>query len=155
MDTTWGHVAFRCWRLRAEGKTTCPLDRLLGVARQGRACPALKRSASELASSQEKGERQFCRQAGVRLQQQRAGRTAALRADGQAILLNGVVEEPEEFAERFPGWMAGASQVKWAAHVLGKGDGEGSSRVGCKPWFVSCASWSARRHGANKLGKRC
>ena len=50
LDTTLGHVVFRRWRVKAEGKTTCLLDRLLGLGRHGRASPTLQQRAGELAS---------------------------------------------------------------------------------------------------------
>lgn len=50
LDTTLGHVVFRRWRVKAEGKTSCLLDALLGLKRCSRASPALKRRGAELAS---------------------------------------------------------------------------------------------------------
>jgi hypothetical protein len=50
LDTTLGHVVFRRWRVKAAGKTTCLLDRLLGLARHRRVSPAVRKRASELAS---------------------------------------------------------------------------------------------------------
>jgi len=50
LDTILGHIRFRRWRVKAQGKTTCLLDRLLGLERHRRASPAVKKRASELAS---------------------------------------------------------------------------------------------------------
>ena len=50
LDTRLGHVAFRRWRVKQEGKTTCLLDRLLGLERYSRASPGVKRRGVELAS---------------------------------------------------------------------------------------------------------
>jgi len=50
LDTTLGHVAFWRWRVKAGGKTSCLLDRLLGLERHSRASPAVKKRAAELAS---------------------------------------------------------------------------------------------------------
>lgn len=50
LDTTLGHVAFERWHVRCGAKTTCLLDRLLGLARHSRVSPAVKKRASELAS---------------------------------------------------------------------------------------------------------
>jgi Uncharacterised protein family (UPF0236) len=50
LDTTLGHVVFRRWRVKGEGKTTCLLDRLLGLERHSRASPAVKKRGAELAS---------------------------------------------------------------------------------------------------------
>lgn len=50
MDTTLGHVVFERWRVKSKGRTTCLLDRLLGLARRSRVSPAVKKRAAELAS---------------------------------------------------------------------------------------------------------
>jgi hypothetical protein len=50
LDTTLGHVVFRRWRVKGKGKTTCLLDRLLGLERHSRASPAVKKRGAELAS---------------------------------------------------------------------------------------------------------
>ena len=50
LDTTLGHVRFERWRVKREGHTTCLLDRLLGLARNSRVSPAVKKRAAELAS---------------------------------------------------------------------------------------------------------
>lgn len=50
LDTALGHVVFRRWRVKCEDRTTCLLDRLLGLGRNSRVSPAVKKRASELAS---------------------------------------------------------------------------------------------------------
>jgi hypothetical protein len=50
LDTPLGHAAFRRWRVKAGGKTSCLRDRLLGLERHSRASPALKERGAELAS---------------------------------------------------------------------------------------------------------
>lgn len=50
LDTRLGHLVFRRWRVKAGGKTSCLLDRLLGLERYSRASPGLKRRGVELAS---------------------------------------------------------------------------------------------------------
>jgi len=50
LDTTLGHVGFERWRGKGADSTTCLLDRLLGLPRNSRASPAVKRRAAELAS---------------------------------------------------------------------------------------------------------
>jgi hypothetical protein len=50
LDTTLGHVVFRRWRVKSQGKTGCLLDRLLGLERHSRASPAVKKRGAELAS---------------------------------------------------------------------------------------------------------
>lgn len=50
LATTLGHIVFRRWRVKAEGKTTCLLDRRLGLERYSRASPGVKRRGVELAS---------------------------------------------------------------------------------------------------------
>lgn len=49
LDTTLGPIVFARWRVKWEGRTTCLLDRLLGLARHSRVSPAVKKRASELA----------------------------------------------------------------------------------------------------------
>ena len=50
LDTTLGHVIFWRWRVKAAGKTTCLLDRRLGLKRHSRVSPAVKKRGAELAS---------------------------------------------------------------------------------------------------------
>jgi len=50
LDTTLGHVGFERWRVKGADSTTCLLDRLLGLPRNSRVSPAVKRRAAELAS---------------------------------------------------------------------------------------------------------
>lgn len=56
LDTTLGHVMFQRWRVKCKGKTTCLLDRLLGLGRSSRVSPGVKKRARELASRRTYGE---------------------------------------------------------------------------------------------------
>jgi len=64
LDTTLGPVVFRRWRVNCQGKTTCLLDRLLGLPRHSRVSPVVKKRAGELAS------RMTYREAGVVLSEE-------------------------------------------------------------------------------------
>ena len=88
LDTTLGHVVFQRWRVKAAGKTTCLLDRLLGLARHGRVSPAVKKRASELAS------RMRYREASVVLSEEAGTPVSAQRMHGW------VQEVGEPVAER-------------------------------------------------------
>lgn len=50
LDTTLGHVVFSRWRVQGAGRTTCLLDRLLGLPRSSRVSPAVKKRGCELAA---------------------------------------------------------------------------------------------------------
>lgn len=50
LDTSLGQVVFERWRVKTQGRTTCLLDRLLGLPRNSRVSPAVKKRAAELAS---------------------------------------------------------------------------------------------------------
>ena len=56
VDTTVGPVVFARGRVKWEGRTTCLLDRLRGLARHSRVSPAVKKRARELASRLTYGE---------------------------------------------------------------------------------------------------
>jgi hypothetical protein len=50
LDATLGPLRFRRWRVKAQGKTTCLLDGLLGLERGSPTSLAVKKRASELTS---------------------------------------------------------------------------------------------------------
>ena len=89
LDTTLGPVVFERWRVKCEGKTTCLLDRLLGLARYGRVSPAVKKRAGELAS------RMTYREAGVVLSEELNTPVSAQSVHGWVQPLGAAVGERE------------------------------------------------------------
>lgn len=89
LDTTLGHVGFRRWRVKAGGKTTCRLDRLLGLERHSRASPAVKKRGGELAR------RMTYRQASVVLREELGTPVSGQSVHGWVPRLGEQVEERE------------------------------------------------------------
>jgi hypothetical protein len=89
LDTRLGHVVFRRWRVKAGGKTTCLLDRLLGLERYSRASPGLKQRGVELAS------RTTYRQAATVLSEEAKTPASAQSVHGWVQRMGVQVEEQE------------------------------------------------------------
>jgi len=93
LDTTLGHMVFRRWRVKAGGKTSCLLDRLLGLERHSRASPALKQRGAELAS------RMTYREAATVLREESGTPVSAQSVHGWVQPLGQRVEERELAAQ--------------------------------------------------------
>jgi hypothetical protein len=92
LDTTLGPVVFRRWRVKADGKTSCLLDRLLGLERHSRASPAVKKRGAELAS------RMTYREAAAVLREEAGTPVSAQSVHGWVQPLGQRVEERESAA---------------------------------------------------------
>ncbi len=89
LDTTLGHVVLRRWRVKCGGRSTCLLDRLLGLQRHSRVSPAVKKRGSELAS------RVTYREASVELSQELGTPVSAQSLHGWVQEVGEQVEERE------------------------------------------------------------
>lgn len=97
LDTRLGHVVFRRWRVKKDGKTSCLLDRLLGLERYSRASPGVKRRGVELASQM------TYREAAAVLREQGQTPVSAQSVHGWVQQVGVEVEEQELAASARPG----------------------------------------------------
>jgi hypothetical protein len=112
LDTTLGHLVFRRWRVKVGGKTTCLLDRLLGLERHSRASPALKKRAAELAS------RTTYREAAVVLSEESGTPVSAQSVHGWVQPLGERVEEREWAGAETPRPVPEVLVVEWDDRML-------------------------------------
>lgn len=89
LDTTLGHVVLERWRVKWKGQTTCLLDRLLGLRRNSRVSPGVKKRAGELAS------RRTYREASTVLSEELGTPVSAQSVHGWVQALGEAVIEPE------------------------------------------------------------
>jgi hypothetical protein len=107
LDTTLGHVVFQRWRVKSERKTTCLLDRLLGLERHSRVSPAVKKRASELAS------RMTYREASAVLSEELGTPLSAQSVHGWVQPLGEQVKERELTAPETPAAAPELVVVEW------------------------------------------